>query len=384
MEREKILHYLRGLASEEEKKELLRWVNRSEANRDYFYRVKAAYVASRFPDSSGEADMDREWQVLQRSVTFRKRAAFHILRYAAVFVVMLGLGALAYTHLSGTGQERQQGEDIPEGAITLRLDNGNVKIIREDGSVVVEDPAGNVVGKQQGKQLVYTGGPSAGADHRPRLNTLTVPYAKTFDLVLSDGTRITLNSGTSITYPDRFAPGGKREVTLEGEAYFRVAKDSLHPFVVNSGDMNIRVLGTEFNVSSYPEDKSINTVLVEGAVSIYEARTKYSTARAVVLQPGQIAVWDKARKRAEVGEADADLHTAWINGRIIFRHTPFEDIVKKLERHYDVVIVNENTAFEDKNFTASFDVETIEQVMEAFGSGYGLKYRMEGNKIIIE
>ncbi|SFW41475.1 FecR family protein [Sinomicrobium oceani] len=383
MKREKLILLFKGLASEEDKKKILRWIRLSKANEDFFYRIKADYTASQFPVSSKEVNIDSEWK------QFKKRS-FHstynykqIWPYAAVLLIMLSLGTGGYRILSD-GQHKTKAPEISREAITLQLSNGNIKILDEEGSMYVQDTKGNIIGTQKGKQLIYTDSITSTGITETQYNTLTVPYAKTFDLTLSDGSRITLNSGTTIKYPSSFSTEGERKVFLKGEAYFRITKNPQHPFIVSSENINVRVLGTEFNLSSYPEDKKIHTALIEGSVSLYPNGENYDPNRAVLLQPGQVAMWDKALGSVHISETETDLYTSWIDGKIIFRHTVFENIVKKLERHYNVKIRNMNTEFQNKKFTASFDVETIQQVMETFRSGYELNYRIDGNTITIE
>ena len=168
---------------------------------------------------------------------------------------VFGLGYL-YTSVSN---DTNTSPVIPENVITLKLGNGNIKIISEDGATTVVDSDGNQIGTQQGTRLIYKNDISI---EKLTYNTLTVPYGKRFDIVLSDGTHVFLNSGTSFTYPIEFIKGKSREVFLDGEAYFDVVKNSENPFIVNTGALSVRVLGTKFNLSSYAEDEFINTTLV--------------------------------------------------------------------------------------------------------------------------
>jgi len=211
---------------------------------------------------------------------------------------------------------------------------------------------------------------------------LTVPYGKRFDIVLSDSTQVHLNAGTSIKYPVKFIKGKDREVHLTGEAFFEVAKDAGHPFIVNANGLNIRVLGTKFNVSAYPEDSTTKTMLVEGSVGLYQD-IAYNPEKTTFLKPGHLASLNKANKDISVERAEISLYTGWMKGNLIFRHVPFKNIIKKLERHYNVVITNHNKALGNELFTASFDNATLEQVLETFQNNYGLEYRIEKDEIII-
>jgi ferric-dicitrate binding protein FerR (iron transport regulator) len=214
-------------------------------------------------------------------------------------------------------------------------------------------------------------------------NTLTVPYGKRFDLLLSDGTQVTLNSGTSLKYPVQFLNTENRQVFLDGEAFFNVVKDSLNPFIVNTDQLNVRVLGTKFNMSSYPEDQFVNTTLLEGSVSVYNKQDTFDSSKASLLEPGFKAEWNKYNKQILIEEADIAMHTDWLNGKIILRHVPFKNIVKKLERHYNVEIINNNSKLDEELFTASFDIETIDQVFQTFNLTYEMDYKINDRQIII-
>ncbi|GGW29060.1 FecR family protein [Arenibacter certesii] len=120
-------------------------------------------------------------------------------------------------------------------------------------------------------------------------NTLSVPNGERVDLMLSDGTKVILNSGTSLRYPVQFLGSESRQVFLDGEAFFMVAKDSHSPFVVNTEDIKVRVLATKFNWSSYPEDQFVNTTLIEGSISVYNSSQTFDSSNACVLEPGHKA-----------------------------------------------------------------------------------------------
>src|SRR5690606_28947840 len=143
-----------------------------------------------------------------------------------------------------------------------------------------------------------------------------------------------LNAGTSLKYPVKFIKGKNREVYLTGEAFFEVAKDAAHTFIVNANGLNIRVLGTKFNVSAYPEDNTTNTVLVEGSVGLYQGGA-YDSEKATFLTPEHLASLDKTNKDITIENAETSLYTAWINGNIILRHVVFKNIIEKLERQYN-------------------------------------------------
>ena len=214
-------------------------------------------------------------------------------------------------------------------------------------------------------------------------NELEIPYGKIFHVELSDGTLVHLNSGTKLRYPVKFLKGRKREVFIDGEAYFKVTKDRRHPFIVNADAVAVEVFGTEFNVSSYREDKEIKTVLVEGSVSLsnsVEPKDK------VMLEPGQKAAWDKSAHNTEIEEVDVGLYTGWIKGEMIFRNAIFEDMTKILERRYNVSIQNNSELLRNKRLNARFNVnvESIEEVLESLNEVQAFDYKIKGHNIAID
>ena len=305
-------------------------------------------------------------------VLFIKR----LLNYAAIILLGLGLGYFYWNHnfANSTKIKLQNLED----EITLTLSDGSVKTISEASEASVYNHKGDRVGLQQGNQLVYKKGNTA---EELIYNTLTVPYGKKFALVLSDGTKVHLNSGSSIKYPVEFKNNHERKIQLIGEGYFDVAKNE-SPFVITANHLNVRVLGTQFNLSAYPEDETVRTVLVEGSVGFFEESKKF-TSESPVLYPGYMAIWERNIKTMEFKEVNTELYTDWMNGRIIFSHMPFEDILKKLERIYNVEITNSYEQLNQVKFNASFDTETINQIFEAFNKNYPLKFTIDGRKIEI-
>ncbi|UOB18464.1 FecR family protein [Abyssalbus ytuae] len=323
------------------------------------------------------------WLSIESKIYKRKKKSHFLksyLKYAAVAVIFIGLGFVCQKIFFPMHPQLV----IPDENITIQLDNGNIEIIKEEGSLNVVDKNGNLVGTQKGSQLIYRKEAAINTKTEELVyNTLRVPYGKHFEIVLSDSTIVNLNAGSSLKYPVEFVKGQHRQVFLKGEAYFNVKKNYSSPFIVNSNEINIRVLGTQFNVSSYPEDNNINTVLVEGSVSIYEKEVPYTLESSVILTPGLKASWNKNQHKINIEKADIEMHTAWLDGKIIFRHTTFNNIIKKLERHYNVEITNNNSELGKKYIAASFDIETIEEVFEVFKEYYGISYTIINNQIII-
>lgn len=265
-------------------------------------------------------------------------------------------------------------------AITLELGNGQIEIINPDGSRSVRDEDGIIVGQQEKNRLVYTGEVSNG---RVEYNTLRIPYSKRFEIMLSDGTVVHLNAGTSMKYPVRFPEGFDfREVEVSGEAYFEVAHKPDQPFVVRTGDMDVRVLGTKFNVSTYPEDERIDVVLVEGSVSLVTKDAHAENSH--ILEPGYKASFNKSDKSISSMAVPTSIYTSWIRGELVFRDMKFNDILLKLERKYNVVIRNSNAVLARERFNASFGDVPLKTVLNYFEAIYNIEISMENDIVLIE
>lgn len=300
------------------------------------------------------------------------------LKYAAILILGVFCASATYLYHNHFSQETP----VDSNVITLTLDNGEVKTINEDGSLQVTDANGDIIGEQQGKQLIYSDDSNT---EELAYNTLTIPHGKLFDLKLSDGTHVFLNAGTTLRYPIKFINGMDRNVFLHGEAYFEVAKDKEHPFIVTVDDkMNVRALGTAFNISSYEEDIDINTVLIEGSVGIYDKEQEFNLSKATLLDPNYKASWDRTLNKIEIEEVETGIYTAWIDRKLIFRHAPFKAIKKKLERYYNVTIQNNNKVLDEITYNASFNNETIDQVLKTLSISTNIIYKIKDNTIIIE
>lgn len=297
---------------------------------------------------------------------------------AASVIVLLSIG-LAYQIQSSNYVEKMP--ILKGNEITIQLDNGDVQVLTETGQAALTDANGNIIGNQKGSKIVYDTKTSI---ENLVYNTIRIPYGKRFQLQLSDGTIVHLNAGTTLRYPVRFIAGQERLVFLDGEAYFDVAKDKKHPFVVNAGNLNVRALGTHFNVSSYDEDDLTDVVLEEGSVAIYTKSQKFDVLKNTVLKPGYKGSFAKIGNSINVKPVSTDVYTSWIYGELYFRNMSFKYIAKKLERHYNVTIENHNQKLAGKKFNASFKQQPIGVVLSYFNDIERINYTVTDDKITIK
>lgn len=250
----------------------------------------------------------------------------NVVRYAAVVLVLLSVGVYFWLDRSGVKEVTPVMYQISAGTTGARLilgDGSTVDIIKDrtieleeaDGTTIVTDSAGIDYSAITAKDT---------AEIRNIVQTLT---GMEYTLTLSDGTKVFLNAETKLKFPTIFK-GDQRVVELEGEAYFEVRKDEAHPFIVKTVSMNVRVLGTSFNVRSYVNEHDVTATLVEGKVAVSDGEVEK------MLVPGEQAVYIKEAGKMEVKEVDVSLYTAWHSGKFIFRNETLEDMMIYLSRWY--------------------------------------------------
>ena len=307
-----------------------------------------------------------------------KKSIFKLYQIKAVAAILIGVLFSSSIYFLINNQDKNE---IPENAITLKLEDGTIKEVKENGVNAFLNKKGLVIGKQEGNRLLYKEEQEQPLE-KLSYNTLTVPYGKRFEIELSDGTIAYLNSGSALKYPTQFIKNTKRQIFVTGEVFLNVAKDALCPFVVNANHLNITVLGTKFNVNAYPEDSTSEVVLVEGSVALQVNNNQASTSN-VILKPGYKAICNKNDDKIYVKEVVTDVYTSWITGELVFRNMTFENIIKKLERHYNLQIINKTTNINKTVFNASFGDESIEVILKSLKDNYGIAYSINDNVIII-
>lgn len=209
----------------------------------------------------------------------------------------------------------------------------------------------------------------------PRMEYIATSFGEHKDIKLPDGTVITLNSLSSISYPHDLE-GDTRQIELKGEAYFDVAKDSLKPFVVTVDNIEVKVLGTKFNVEAYENEENITTSLFEGSISI-----NISNGISQKLVPGDKAVYNKSANEINASHTD-DINNQryWINGALYFDNEPLSSIFKTLAREKDVHFEIQNEAIEKLRITASFDrKESMDKILNILSQSGDFSYSQQGN-----
>lgn len=202
-------------------------------------------------------------------------------------------------------------------------------------------------------------------------------------LFLADGSKVWLNAESTLNYDKNLVTGDRRDVYLEGEAFFEVAHHVDKPFVVHTCDLVIHVHGTSFNVKAYAEDGRIETTLVKGKVSIRKEGDPSSHA-SLVLNPNQRAVFLKADRTMKVQEVSADRTAEWREERLVFDETPLMEVITQLERWYGVKIHIEKDSDLSCTLTAKIEKESLAQVMDLLAASQKITYSIKTNEVFIK
>ncbi len=204
--------------------------------------------------------------------------------------------------------------------------------------------------------------------------------AETKNIILPDGTTVALNRYTTFSYPQRFK-GDNRDVTLSGEAYFEVAHDTEHPFIVQTESTDVQVLGTHFNVEAYERDTETRTTLLEGSVAVSDK----GKSQRIILQPNETAVYNKETGEIEkITETNMKNEIAWRNGEILFDNLALKEIVRQLSNAFNTDITVTDTTLINYRMNASFrNAETLDEILQLLSAAGGFYYLNDGQTIRI-
>jgi len=205
-----------------------------------------------------------------------------------------------------------------------------------------------------------------------------ISWGQKSTLHLIDGTLINVNSDTKISYPKKFA-GDKREIYLDGEAFFEVSHNPEKPFIVHAGTIDIKVLGTSFNINTF--DNKITVTLASGKIHINNTNPDINYSDMGVLIPNQQFIYNKSDNSIQVSEVDVDPYIAWTKKQLIFREEPIFSVVKKLEKWYDVEFTYANNDIKNCIFTGIFENEPLRLVLESLHNVADISFTMKGRKV---
>ena len=310
--------------------------------------------------------------------------------WAAAAVIVLTAGAYFFLTVNKETPITVEPEAMAAKPI-LPGTNGATLTLADGTQVSLDSARDGVIASQQGANAVLANGQLsyAGGKVPAELvyNTLSTPKGRQFHMTMADGSKIWLNAGSSVRFPAVFG-SNERKVYITGEVYFEVARNQASPFIVIVNNRaGIEVLGTSFNVNAYENEEQMNTTLVDGSVKISAGATNQANASTVVLKPGQQARISNNGNAATAGisvikDVDMDKAVAWKNGYFNFGKASLREVMRQLERWYDIEVVYEkdvpNPQFIGK-MTRNISLQDLFQILESSE----VNFRIEGKKVIV-
>lgn len=380
MEFKLIIKKINDTLSPEEESIFDIWYNESVENRDYFAKVQSNYQ-----NDIEEVNLDKAWNAIDRKITpQRNKNHFYKYAVAASIALLLGTGIFYFT------KPKEQIIEVAEKPIEiapggtrgiLTLSNGKQIILADisaKDTIAKEGEKDEVTIKMDAKGVItYVIKPDADVSKADAnsFNTLSTPTGGQYNIVLADGTKVYLNTVSSIKYPTQFN-GDQRIVELEGEAYFEVAKNKNKPFIVKSRNQSIEVLGTHFNVHAYNNESFIKTTLLEGSVAV-----NYKNQKAI-LKPGQQSNVSEDFNKIAIRKVDTEAAIAWKNGRFKFDNADLKTVMKQLERWYGIKVEYRGDVSDVRFNGGTFMNKNLSEVLKVLELS-NIKFKVEGKTIIV-
>ena len=383
-----IVKKIRGAITPDELAELESWIGQDPENEKLFHRAIDPKSQLNRLEIYSLFDRERVWSALDDQLFPAKTVKFspqRFLRYAAAILLPVLIAGGAYLFflrpapvtLAGLDEIIQPGSQKAE----LILSDGS-SVILESEQAPDEIREGDATIRNDRRMLDYFEVDRGRRNRGPILNELRTPRGGGYQLKLADGTRVWLNAGSSLKYPVSFSDS-LREVILEGEAYFEVTHTG-SPFIVHSNAMDVRVLGTAFNVTAYPDEDQYRTTLVEGKVRVEVSEGDGSNYTGMELAPHDQAVLDLANAAITVTEVNPDYFTSWMRGKIEFDHESLDMVMKRLARWYDFEYRFENSEAMGYHFTARLDRDaTISSILEMLEMTTQVKFEFQKGTVVI-
>ena len=302
-------------------------------------------------------------------------------KYAALFILPLGVALVLWQGMKNeTVEVHRQFSAVSrpggERAILKLYDGKTVMLDSTMKSSLIAHEASVRIEMDSNHLLRYSSYDSIGITDTNKNNELIIPKGGEYQVVLADGTKGWLNSASRLIYPQSFM-GKERRVVLSGEAFFDVAHDAERPFIVETSRMNVKVLGTRFNVNDYDDNEEVSTTLVNGSVEIVSGGQQ-----AFRLVPGEQAYGKE--NELEKREVNVRLYTSWIDGKFLFNNTELEEIAKQISRWYDVEIFFSSENVKKVRFTGAIvKFKPLDDLVRMIESTSQVRFSVKGKTIVI-
>ena len=372
-----IFLHIQGMTDNVQEKELNEWRSVSPRHEELFQRMLSSEHVeksiSRFVKTEEEEERGW-WQLQQRARSGRSVRKIKWFPYAAAIVLILSVGGVFY--FSG---DKEQTEILPiaKNEVQVPGSRADGRKVDLENEVLRSDLAqSDSLLLVSARSLKYRDIDSP--DTTEIFHTLEIPRGGEYLLTLSDGTMIYLNSESTLSFPVKFQ-GKERKVYLTGEAYFKVAKNTEHPFVVTAGELEVLVTGTTFGVRAYKDEKDIQTTLESGQVTV---RVE---GKSVKLVPNKQVLFNKSTMGLEVRDVDVDLYLAWADGRLVYDNCPLEKILTDLGRWYNIDVFYSRDELRSYQFSLNMKKhEEFTQVLELIGKTGEVQFEIKDNTVIVK
>ena len=384
-----IVRKLKGTITTEDEKRLDEWVNASPENASVFKSASDPRQQLDKLEVYSLFEKKRAWSAIDEQIFDTKTIRFGSRRFlsyaAAIFLPIIVAAGFAWYYLGARDQVSLATIDTvikpgSQKALLVLSDGATIEFDEDDPLANIEEGDASI--KNENNSLIYLENEKAGRKRKLIYNELRTPRGGGYNLNLADGSKVWLNAGSSLKFPVSFTDS-TRHVYLEGEAYFEVSHNG-KPFIVSSGSMDVRVLGTSFNVLAYPDEDQLVTTLVEGSVRIDLGGESPAARSSRILSPYDQAIVRSADAVIKVSKVNTSQFTSWIDGKLEFNNEDLDMVMNRLARWYDFEYEFENIQAMEYHFSARFDnTESISTILDMLELTTDVKFELRENTIVV-
>lgn len=379
-----IAQFLSGETNKANLMRLQNWASKSESNKEILRKLLDKNYREIKSNKLNKVDVEKAWssliermpELLNKRATNKKRTvSFKLLKVAAMIVVFLS--AFVSIYFLNSRNKLEPIEFDADYTAQLKLSNGKIiDLTSIEGEIALENGEKSI--ENSNEVLVYSSDNNTSKYEPVEYNEVAVSFGKGYKIILSDNSIVYMNSLSKLKFPVSFS-GEKREVFLEGEAYFSVAKNESKPFIVTTNGFSIQALGTSFGVSSYSDDKLFMTTLVEGSVKV-----SCLMFEPVILTPNEQISFNKETEELSKQTVDVSYFSSWIYGQFRYKDIRLEDLMKIIQRLYNVEVVFSSSDLREYVFGCNINrYEKIEPILRIIETSGNLKIKMKDQVLYV-